>query len=462
MVVLRRALAFVAILIGLLSLAAPAAGAGDHVARLRLTGVIDQVTATYIQQGIKAAADGGAAAVLIDVDSPGGDLTSKDEMVKAILASPIPVITYVTPSGGRAGSAATFVVLAGDVAAMAPSTQIGAAAVVDSSGNNLPSTEATKVTNDQVASIRELALREDRNADWAESAVRNAASVGSSVAVAMTPPVVDILAATEADLLAAVDTGKRADGHPYTHDGQPIPKLSGLPVIDINMNFAQQFLQLLSDPNIAFILFTVGFYGILAELFHPNIVSGTLGAVAIILAFIGSNSLPLNIGGLALILVGIGLFVLELHVGTFGILALGGIACFVLGTFALYTGVTPGEAKFVVEVNPFLLVAVLAVTLYYFFVLLRGLIQTRRRIPVGSLPIARLVGATGTAQTLLAPRGIAYAGGETWSARSSADQEIRPGTPVRVVGVDGLELIVEPAPDSGQPSEEGREDPTHG
>lgn len=463
MVAVRRSLALVALLAGLLILAAPALGAGahPHVARMQLTGVIDQVTATYVEEGLKAAANDGADAVLVVIDSPGGELTSKDRMVKAILASPIPVITYVSPQGARAGSAATFVVLAGDVAAMAPSTNIGAASVVDSSGNDLPSTEARKITNDQVANIRELALRTDRNADWAESAVRDAASVGSSQAVTMTPPVVDILAASEADLFAAVDTGVRADGHHYAHDGAALPKLTGLPVEEIGMNIGQQFLHLLSDPNIAFILFTIGFYGILAELFHPNLVSGTLGAIAIILAWIGSNSLPLNIGGLALILVGIGLFVLELHFTSFGLLAAGGVACFILGAFALYTGVTPGEAQFTVQVDPILLVAVVALTLYYFFVLIRGLLQTRRSIPVGPLPMARLVGAAGTAQTLLAPRGIAYAGGEAWSARSHADEEIRPGTPVRVVGVDGLELIVEPAPPSGEPVQEGREDPSH-
>jgi membrane-bound serine protease (ClpP class) len=461
MVAMRRSLAVVAVLIGLVSLAGPAAGAGDHIARIRLTGVIDQVTATYIEQGIKAAIDDGAAAVLIVIDSPGGELTSKDRMVKAILASSIPVITYVAPEGARAGSAATFVTLAGDVAAMAPSTQIGAASVVDSSGNDLPSTEAKKVTNDQVASIRELALREDRNADWAESAVRDAASVGSSVAVAMKPPVVDILAASESELFAAVDKGTRSDGHPYEHDGTPIPRLAALPVTDVNMNIGQQFLHLLSDPNIAFILFTIGFYGILAELFHPNFVSGTLGAIAIILAWIGSNSLPLNIGGLALILVGIGLFVLEIHVTSYGLLAVGGVVCFVLGAFALYTGVTPGQADFAVRVDPILIAAIVALTLYYFLVLIRGLVQTRRGMPSGALPIAALVGATGTAQTLLAPRGIAYAGGETWSARSSAETAIDAGTPIRVLRVEGLELVVEPAPAAVQPSEEGREDPSH-
>ena len=296
MVALRRALTLVAFLLGTLSLAAPASGAGDHVARMHLDGVIDQITATYIQEGLKASADGGAAAVIIEIDSPGGDLVSMDDMLKAILASPIPVITWVAPEGGGAGSAATFITLSGDVAAMAPSTSIGAAAVVGSGGADLPTTEAEKVTNFYAAKIHQLAAAHNRNTDWAESAVRKAASLGAADAIKLKPPVVDLLASTEAELFAAIDTGVRADGYAYRHDGKPLPKLSGLADHYVNMNPGQSLLQLLSDPNLAFILFTIGFYGILAELFHPNYLSGTLGAIAIVLAFIGSGSLPLNLG----------------------------------------------------------------------------------------------------------------------------------------------------------------------
>jgi membrane-bound serine protease (ClpP class) len=444
------ALLFGAILLVASGTTSAARAAGEHITRLRLNGVIDQVNATYIREGIRAAADGGATAVLVVIDSPGGELFSKDEMVKAILGSQIPVITWVAPEGARAGSAATFVSLAGDVAAMAPSTQIGAASVVSSTGEDLPSTEAAKVTNDQVAAIRELADREARNADWAERAVRNAASVGASQAVAMRPPVTDLVASDEAQLFAGIDGGKRADGRAYSFHGKPLPKLAGLPIEDATMNFGQSFLHLLTDPNIAFILFTIGFYGILAELFHPNFISGTLGAIAIVLAWIGSSSLPLNVGGLLLILIGIGLFVLELHVTSYGLLTIGGVVSFVLGAFALYT--RPDTTESVqVNVSPILIAAALAVTLVYFYVLVRALLQMRR-VPAGALPVTRLVGAIGTAQTFIAPRGIAYAGGEAWSARAQ-DGDIHPGTPVRVVGIDGLELIVEPAPGPAQGEE---------
>ena len=449
---LRRALAFVALLLGVVSLAAPVAGAGDHVARLRLAGVIDQVQAAYIEEGLRAAADSGAAAVLIEINSPGGELTSMDRILTAILGSSLPVITYVTPDGARAGSAATFVTLAGDVAAMAPLTNIGAASVISGSGEDLPETLGRKITNDAVARITSLAKAQERNEEWAESAVREAASASASEAIAMSPPIVDLVAADTAELFAAIDTGARADGHAYRFNDAPLPKLAGLPIRDSTMNAGQQFLHLLSDPNIAFILFTIGFYGILSELFHPNLISGSLGAIAIVLAFIGSNSLPLNVGGLLLILMGIALFVLELHFTSYGFLAVGGVVCFLLGAFALYTRVDGTDAV-QVGVSPLLVLGALAVTLVYFFILVRGLLQMRRRAS-STLPILSLVGAGGTAQTLLAPTGIAYAGGEAWSARSRSG-EIRPGAPIRVVGVEGLQLIVESTPTPDEEAEPG-------
>ena len=453
MVALRRVAALLALSTGLLSLATHAAGAGDHIARIRLTGVIDQVNAAYIGEALKSAADNHAAAAIIQIDSPGGELTSMDNMLQAILASPIPVITWVAPEGAGAGSAATFITLAGDVAAMAPSTSIGAAAVVGSGGEDLPTTEATKVTNFYASKIRQLATTHDRNADWAESAVRKAASLGAAEAVDMKPPVVDILASTETELLAAVDKGTRADGHAYTHDGQPLPKLSGLAISDVNMNPGQSLLHLLSDPNLAFILFTIGFYGILAELFHPNYVSGTLGAIAIVLAFIGSNSLPLNLGGLILIVIGIGLFVLDLHLPSHGLLTLGGVVCFILGASALWTGVAPGVESIQVQVSPFLIGLILALTLLYFYGLIRALMRMRSQVAI-PVPIRGLVGANAVAQTIIAPTGIAYAAGETWSARSQGEP-IAQGTPLRVLQVKGLELLVEPAGAAGLPAIQG-------
>ena len=445
--VLRRAA--LCALLGL-GLSGVAIAADEPVAKLELTGVIDQVNAAYVEEAIQAADAAGAVAVLLQIDSPGGELTSTDRILKAILNSPIPVITWVTPSGGQAASAATFVTLAGDVAAMAPLTTIGAAAVVGSGGADLPETLATKITNDLVAQIRDLADAQGRNADWAESAVREAASIGADDAVAMDPPVVDLVAENLDTLFAAIDTGVRADGHRYQFNGEPLPTLSGRELLPISMNVGQELLHVLSDPNIAFLLFTIGFYGILAELFHPNFLSGIVGAIAIVLAFIGSNSLPLNLGGLVLVLIGLGLFALELVVASHGLLAVGGVIAFVLGASALYTGVD-GTNAIQVELNPILIGLPVVIAIVFIVLVARGLVGIRRR-GAPTQPMAALVGAAGTAETPIAPTGIASARGETWTARSRGGV-IRPGEALKVVGVDGLELIVEPA--AG-----GREQPT--
>jgi membrane-bound serine protease (ClpP class) len=441
----RRALLAVCLAVGIIGLAAPAAADSHEVARIELTGVIDQVNAAYVEEALRVAGEDGAAAALIVIDSPGGELTSMDRIIKAILASDVPVIAWVAPEGARAGSAATFITLAADVAAMAPNTNIGAASVVGGGGEDLPETLGEKVTNDAVARIRSLADEHGRNADWAEDAVREAASISAADAVAMEPPVADLLAADLDALFAAIDTGERADGRAYDFNGQPLPQLGGASIRDLEMNPGQEFLHLLSDPNIAFLLFTIGFYGIIAELFHPNFFSGILGAIAIVVALIGSNALPLNVGGLLLVLIGIGLLALEAVVASYGLLTVGGIVSLVLGAFALWTGVEPGEFAFDVSVSPWIIVIVVAVGVVYAWVLVRALMQMRRSGGLANKPITSLVGGLATAQTLIGPTGIAYAGGESWSARSRGT-EIGAGTPLRVVGVEGLELIVEPAP----------------
>ena len=273
---------------------------------------------------------------------------------------PGPAITYVAPEGAQAGSAATFITLAGDVAAMAPSTTIGAASVVGSGGADLPDTLADKINNSNAAKIKDLAAAHDRNTEWAEAAVRDAASVSAAEAVAMDPPVVDLVATDVDDLFAQIDSGQRADGQPYEFDGEPLPPALRPAGPGREHEPGPVVPALLSDPNIAFILFTIGFYGIVSELFHPNFFSGPVGVIALVLAFIGSNSLPLNLGGLLLILLGIGLFILELHVTSYGLLTIGGVVAIVLGAFALWTGVDPQQDAINVSISPWLLAVVVA------------------------------------------------------------------------------------------------------
>jgi membrane-bound serine protease (ClpP class) len=260
----------------------------------------------------------------------------------------------------------------------------------------------------------------------------------------MDPPVVDLVAADAEALFAAIDEGERADGYQYQFNGEPLPQLSDTTLRDLDMNFGQEFLHLLSDPNIAFLLFTIGFYGIVAELFHPNFFSGILGAIAIVVALIGSNALPLNVGGLLLIIIAVGLFALEAVVTSFGLLTAGGVVALTLGAFALWTGVQPGDLVVDVSVSPWLIAIVAAVGVIYAWVLVRAVMHVRGMQGISNKPVAALVGATAMAQTAIAPTGIAYADGESWSARSR-NVEIGPGTALRVVGVEGLELIVEPA-----------------
>ena len=335
---------------------------------------------------------------------------------------------------------------------MAPNTKIGAASIVGGGGEELPETLAGKITNDAVARIRSLANEHGRNADWAESAVRDAASVDANEAVSMDPPVVDILAADTDELFAAIDTGERADGRPYEFNGEPLPPLSGLPITDLEMNPGQEFLHLLSDPNIAFLLFTIGFYGIVAELFHPNFFSGILGAIAIVVALIGSNALPLNVGGLLLVLGGIGLLALEAVVASYGLLTVGGIVAIVLGAFALWTGVAPGEFAFDVGVSPWVIAVIVVVGVAYAWVLVRALMQMRRRRrgePAGRRA-RRGIGHGPDAHRTDGDR-LCWRGELVRSQR----HRDRSGTPLRVVGVDGLELIVEPAPAGGGGATEG-------
>jgi membrane-bound serine protease (ClpP class) len=219
----------------------------------------------------------------------------------------------------------------------------------------------------------------------------------------------------------------------------------------IGMNAGQQFLHVLSDPNVAFLLFNIGFIGILAELYNPNFFSGIVGAIAIVLAFIGSNSLPLNVGGLILMAIGLGLFALELVVASHGLLTVAGVIAFVLGAFALYTGVD-GTDAIQIELNPLLIGLPIVLAVGIVALIARGFVDIRRR-PSPTQPMLALVGATGTAATPIAPTGIASAQGESWTARSRRGT-IAPGAALTVVGVEGLELIVEPAAAPDRPPAE--------
>jgi membrane-bound serine protease (ClpP class) len=437
---LGRVVALLGALMLLLASFAQAAAPGTVVV-LPTTGIVDQVMAGYLHDGIASAAAAGAPAVVIELDTPGGSLDATHAIVQTLLEAPLPVIVWVAPSGARAASAGTFITLAGNVAAMAPGTNIGAASPVGSGGQDIGGTLGTKVMNDAVASITAIADARGRPVDWAVSTVANASSY--TVDEALAAGAIDIKSASLDDLL------NQADGRTVTVAGEPwVLETAGAPTTESGLNLVQGFLHLLADPNIAFILFTLGFLGLLLELHSPNLVTGILGAFAIILAFIGFGSLPLNIGGLLLIILAIVLFVLEVTVTSHGLLAIGGLIAFVLGASALYTQAGPPTEPDVVVALP-IMVAMTALAAGFVGLVVYAAMRTRRMPPANvgvesvSVP-TELIGMDSEVRHALIPTGTVYAAGEEWTARSADGRSLERGTPVRIVGRDGLILIVDP------------------
>ncbi len=433
-----------AVLLGLLllSLAGVArADGGPRVLVLNATGVVDGAMAGYLREGIAGAAASGVSAVVVKLDTPGGSLAAMDEIKQAFLAAPVPVIAWVAPSGARAASAGTFITLAANLAYMAPATNIGAAAPVGSSGEDIQGTMGIKVREDAIASIAALAEARGRPVAWAVSTVRDARSYTASEAVDV--GAVDGLAATLDDVL------RDADGRTVSVSGADgvILHLAGATVEDGSMNPVLGFLHLLSDPNIAFLLFVLGALGLATELISPNMLTGVLGTLALILAFVGFGSLPLNLAGLILLGFGFVLFVLETQIVSHGLLTAGGLVCFVLGGSALYTApLSPGQP--VVAVAPVLLVLSTVTLGGLMAIVTIAAIRTRRmRGPTDQLGRPVAPGVAGVVQAPLAPVGTVHLAGETWTARTPDERIVPRDAIIRLVGFDGLTALVEPVED---------------
>jgi membrane-bound serine protease (ClpP class) len=444
----RLALPILLALLGLAVVAGSsrAAAAPGDVVVLPATGIVDNVLANYIREGILRADREDAAAVVIRLNTPGGSLAATQEIVSTLLEAPLPVIVWVAPQGARAASAGTFITLAANLAYMAPGTNIGAATPVGGGGEDIEGAMGDKVRNDAIANMRSIAETRDRNVDWAVATITDARSSPASEAVA--EGAVDGIARSLDDVLTAAH-GQEVEVGGATRTLE----LEGASTRELPMNPLQGFLHLLSDPNIAFILFTIGFYGLLYEVISPNFVTGILGAIAIILAFIGFGSLPLNVAGLLLIGMAIILFILEFNVSSYGLLTIGGIVCFALGASALYT--EPGTpAAPAIRVDPILVVGLTILTAMYMAVATVVVIRSRRRARLLGLAGGGLVGvspgAYGYVRVPLQPSGIVHAGGEEWTARSADGRPVPTGTPVRVLRKDGLTLIVEPAEPHGE------------
>ncbi|MFL6213689.1 MAG: NfeD family protein [Blastocatellia bacterium] len=399
------------------------------VLRLTLNDQITPASAEFITSAIDRAEREQAAALIIILNTPGGLDTSMREIVSRIDTSRVPVIIYVAPSGARAASAGFIILMAADVAAMAPGTATGAAHPVMSDGRDLDKTMAEKVTNDAAAYVRSHAERRGRDWQAAESTIRESKSFTEREA--LEKHLIEIVARDDADLLAQLE-GRvitRFDG------GKVTLALADQSVTEITPSLRQRLLMALADPRIAFILFAVGALCVYFEFQHPGaILPGVVGSVSVVLALYGFHMLPINLTGVLLIMVAVGLFVLEAKVGGFGIIGAGGIAAAVIGALILVDVRTP-ELRL-----PLSLVLAVIVPFAVMLILMLKLAMRARRMKV-TTGMAGMIGLHGRAQTAIAPMGTVFVRGELWQARSP--MRIAVGEGVRVTDIDGLTLNVE-------------------
>lgn len=450
-----RLVAAASVVLGLLGLALPslttrAASGGGFVYLVPTTGIVDSVMAEYISGAIAKAAQDGAAAVVIELDTPGGALDATSRITGALLGAPIPTIVWVAPAGGRAASAGTFITLSAAVALMAQGTNIGAASPIDSSGQDIPGTLGVKVKNDAIANMTAIAEARHRNVSWAVSTVDKA--VSSSAAEAVRVGAVDGIADSMADVLRV------ASGRTVSVLGRDVTlELQGAEVRTIDMNPFQSFLHVLSDPNVAFLLFTVGTWALIFEVLTPHLFSGIVGAIFVLLAFIGFGSLPLNLAGILLLGFGLALFVADAFVTSHGILTVGGIVSFALGASALYTTPANPEGPAVAVAIPLILFMTGLTAVAMAFITLMAIRTRRLRGSPGLVGEDTLpTGTIGQVRRPLAPLGSVYAGGEEWTARSADGLTVERDRPVRVVAKDGLVVVVEPVDASAPTPDEAR------
>jgi len=405
---------------------------------ITINGAIDPMNAQYVTRALQRAAGDHAQAALVEMNTPGGLDSSMREITGAMLTSPVPIVLYVTPAGARAGSAGVFIMMAADVAAMAPGTNVGAAHPVsgDGSGTNLPNDERTKVTNDAAAYMRTLATTRDHNAVWAEEAVRQ--SVALAADEALQQKVINLISPDRATLLSQVD------GMAYTRDGKTFQLQTRGAVVDpIAMTVPEQLLHLLDDPNISYLLLSIGGWALLAELFHPgSVIPGVVGVVCLALALTAFESLPLNWTGVGLIVIALALFVVDLHAPSHGVLTAGGLVTFVFGSLMLFSPVdlpVVTASPFALGVNPLLVFGIGIGLTAFFAVAVRATLLARHRpaMAIGSA----VIGATGLAVTDLAPSGSVRIQGTEWKADAEG-KAIRQGDPVQITSRTGLRLVV--------------------
>lgn len=403
--------------------------AAGSIHLVKIDAPITPVVAEYIVKSIKRAAVAGSEALIIQLDTPGGLVDSMREIVKTMLASEVPTVVYVAPSGARAASAGVFITLAANIAAMAPSTNMGSAHPVQMEGKMDKTVEA-KIVNDLSAMIRSIAEKRGRNVRWAEEAVRKSVSITETEAVRL--KVVDLIAPDLPSLIKAVH-GRTVD----TIMGKKVLNTLNATVDEIKMGFRYKLLQIISNPNIAYILLILGFYGVYFELSNPGaIFPGVAGAICLILGFYALQTLPINYAGLILILLGIGLLIAEAFITSHGILGLGGGVALFIGSVMLIESESP-----FLRLSWAVIVPVVLISSVLFVATVTVAIRVHRERP--DTGKEGLIGLTGEAISNIdaANEGQILVRGEIWSANSS--RPIPKGDKVKVIAVEGLKLIVE-------------------
>ena len=397
---------------------------------MKIDGSINPASADFIHNGIEKATREKAECIIIHLNTPGGLLKSTRGIVSDILESPVPVIVYVSPSGAQAGSAGVFITLAAHIAAMAPGTNIGAAHPVTLQ-NQMDSTMNEKVTNDAAAFIRSIAEKRHHNIEWAENAVRK--SFAYSETEALEDSAIDIIAKNETDLLAQID-GKLVE----LSSGSKTLHTAAATVKEHKMSIWEKILNIISDPNIAYILFLLGMYGLMFELYNPgSILPGIVGVIAMILALYSMHTLPINYAGLALIVFAVILFLLEIKIASHGLLAIGGVISLLLGSMMLIKSDSSLE---MVKISRGVIIgATIVSALFFLFVVGFGIRAQRNKVVTG---IEGLVGDIGEVIETLSPAGIIKVHGEIWNAESLGGT-INKGERVSIKEMKGLKLFVE-------------------
>jgi len=399
----------------------------NKVYLIKIDAAITPVVTEYINKSIETASQNKAEAILILLDTPGGLVDSMREIVKKMMSADVPVIVYVAPAGSRAASAGVFITLAANISAMAPSTHIGAAHPVTMEGAKMDATMETKVVNDLSAMMRGIAEKRNKNAAWAENAVRNSVSITENEA--LKDHVIDLVSPDVPALLKAIN-GKTVTlmlGNRTLHT-------AGAEIKEISMGFRYRLLEIISNPNIAYILMILGFYGLYFELANPGaIFPGVVGAISLILAFYALHTLPINYAGLMLIILGIGLFIAEAFITSHGVLGLGGAVAMLFGSLMLIDSTAP-----VLQISWTVIIPAIAMSALLFIITVTVAIRVQReKVDTGK---EGMINHQAEARSDILTDGQVFIHGEYWSAWS--DEPIQKGDKVIVLGMEGLKLKV--------------------